>query len=112
MRKVIEVFQFGCDKCGHCWIPRNGIAPAICPRCKSKLWDSRGERSEPLKESQPAPAIAPTATVPAASAPDADQWLGWTDERTTYDTEKGENVTYRQHIKSGRREVIHSETAY
>lgn len=107
MKTLIETWNCQCDKCQHTWQSRAGL-PLQCPRCKSARWD-KGERSEPLKESQPKPIIDPQIAIPEASA---DQWLGWSDERTTYDAEKGENVTYRQHIKSGRREIIQSETAY
>ena len=31
---------FQCARCDHVWLPRyDDIDPAICPKCKSKLWN-------------------------------------------------------------------------
>ena len=43
--KLIKITSFHCDRCGHNWI-RNKYnfhhknKPQICPKCKSKKWDS------------------------------------------------------------------------
>ena len=41
-----------------------------------------------------------------------EDWTGWSDERTTEDTERGETITYRQHLKSGRRKEIRRESSW
>lgn len=36
-------------KCGHRWYPRTPQRPAVCPRCKSPLWD-RAPKIKPVNE--------------------------------------------------------------
>lgn len=40
------------------------------------------------------------------------EWIGWTEERQTYDDVTGEMRTYRKHIKTGRTKWIDSETYF
>jgi hypothetical protein len=102
-----------CPRCGYEWTPRV-TNPKACPECTCRLHKAR--KPLPLKESQPAPAIAPAAIVPTpAQIPDAeplDKWIGWSDERTTYDEQAGENITYREHIKTRKRTIIDRAPAY
>lgn len=37
--------QLQCKRCGYTWTPRNGIPPAVCPRCKSVFWMQHKERA-------------------------------------------------------------------
>jgi len=32
---------YGCERCGHEWVPRTKIDedPTICPKCKSPYWN-------------------------------------------------------------------------
>lgn len=41
-----------------------------------------------------------------------DGWLGWSEERSTYDEPAGETVYYREHIKTRKRREIRRETYY
>src|SRR5882762_3691557 len=37
-RVMLEGFE--CSRCGHRWIPREGLeSPQTCPKCKSPYWD-------------------------------------------------------------------------
>ena len=38
---VTKTFEgFGCERCGHEWVPRNkDQPPRVCPKCKSPYWD-------------------------------------------------------------------------
>lgn len=34
------VMLSGCRcRCGHEWLPRDGVRPLVCPKCKSPRWD-------------------------------------------------------------------------
>lgn len=42
-----EVTVYGCERCGHEWIPREPFAepsaedlPKVCPKCKSPYWNT------------------------------------------------------------------------
>ena len=47
---VTKTFEgFGCERCGHEWVPRNkDQPPRVCPKCKSPYWDR--PRRTPKKE--------------------------------------------------------------
>jgi hypothetical protein len=36
----IQVWAWLCERCDHWWVPRiDGVAPKVCPKCKSPYWD-------------------------------------------------------------------------
>lgn len=35
-----------CDKCGHDWNQRFPGIPKICPKCKTKRWNTNGDAPE------------------------------------------------------------------
>jgi predicted Zn-ribbon and HTH transcriptional regulator len=37
--KVIMLFTFVCNRCGHKWNPRAPKEPKVCPKCKSPYWN-------------------------------------------------------------------------
>jgi len=40
MGKIKITFDgYGCERCGHKWLPRNDNAPIVCPKCKSPYWN-------------------------------------------------------------------------
>ena len=42
----VQIWGFRCSRCGHEWLPREGIEhPKVCPNCKSPYWD-RPRRDE------------------------------------------------------------------
>jgi len=47
-----EVLECTCQRCGYTWRPRRPWTPAVCARCKSRLWmvprdpPSHNERSD------------------------------------------------------------------
>ncbi len=37
----VKILGFECSRCGHQWVPREGIEhPEVCPKCKSPYWDT------------------------------------------------------------------------
>lgn len=38
-----------CDKCGYNWMPNGGIAPKVCPKCKSHNWNVNDKSPVVLK---------------------------------------------------------------
>lgn len=36
----IEIPRMKCLRCGHKWFLRRARKPTICPKCKSRYWDS------------------------------------------------------------------------
>jgi len=45
--KIIEIRAqgFGCERCGHEWIPRNiKREPKVCPKCKSPYWNVKRKK--------------------------------------------------------------------
>lgn len=59
-----------------------------------------------VPDSTPTPVVGPE----PMPEPVADQWAGWSDERETIDRDRGETVTYREHLKSRKRREIRRET--
>src|SRR5882724_2849698 len=48
----VQIWGFQCSRCGHKWLPREGIEhPQVCPKCKSPYWD-RPRRDEVAPEHQ------------------------------------------------------------
>lgn len=39
MIKKSESIKCVCEKCNYEWIPQNGTAPKVCPKCKSYYWN-------------------------------------------------------------------------
>ena len=73
-RVPITVMGYGCDRCGHEWIPRDfDQEPRVCPACKSPYWNR--PRKKPMSYEQFRNKIA--ATIRAAERP-----LTWTEIRT------------------------------
>jgi DNA-directed RNA polymerase subunit RPC12/RpoP len=36
----VRIWGFQCSRCGHKWLPRDGVdQPQVCPSCKSPYWD-------------------------------------------------------------------------
>src|SRR4051812_22799621 len=36
----VQLWGWRCERCGHEWLPREeGVAPRVCPKCKSPYWD-------------------------------------------------------------------------
>lgn len=42
--RTIKVQTLTCQRCGHQWVPRQAER-TICPKCKSKLWDTAKKKS-------------------------------------------------------------------
>jgi predicted Zn-ribbon and HTH transcriptional regulator len=40
----LKVTAYVCERCGHIWIPRAGLKPRVCPKCKSPYWDKPRRR--------------------------------------------------------------------
>lgn len=40
----VDLPEFVCLRCGHCWYPRKPEKPTVCPKCKSPYWDKEKER--------------------------------------------------------------------
>jgi hypothetical protein len=122
MYTKIEIFEAGCEKCGHVWIPKNQEQlPAMCPSCKSKTWngenngitDISGNNHHPAARNRKfEPKIASSEPLKAENPPKEPVLTMYSEERTVYDPVTGENVTYREHIKSRNRIIIKRETAY
>ena len=45
MTTPILLHRYTCLRCGHAWVPRKPILPAVCPKCTSAYWD-RPRKSE------------------------------------------------------------------
>jgi len=43
---VIKISGYGCERCGHEWIPRNKEEPLVCPKCKSPYWNKPKRRNK------------------------------------------------------------------
>ena len=105
-----------CRRCSHQWESRKIGKPVSCPACKTYRWpDPAGKTSQKASNEQESAQIrqqiAEIDKLAAESAP-AEDWTGWSDERQTEDTERGETITYRQHLKSGRRKEIGRESSW
>jgi hypothetical protein len=122
MYTKIEIFEAGCEKCGHIWIPKNQTAPpAMCPSCKSRVWNGENNgnnsgihnsgtsaRSDVRLEAK----ITPSEPLKPENPSQEPVLTMYSEERTVYDAQTGENVTYREHIKTKKRIIIKRETAY
>lgn len=46
----VQIWGFECSRCGHKWVPREGVEePQTCPKCKSPYWD-KPRRSELISQ--------------------------------------------------------------
>lgn len=43
---AIDYLRLTCQRCGHEWLRRRLTPPAVCPRCKSRLWDVPREKKK------------------------------------------------------------------
>ena len=112
-----------CKRCEYEWKSRKQI-PSSCPRCKSYAWQTARKDPKQIADEVNAELIAGKGARETMRAIDqtayeaskreelAEDWTGWSDERTTEDTERGETITYRQHLKSGRRKEIRRESSW
>lgn len=39
MIEKIESIRCECNKCSYQWMPVAGVAPKVCPKCKSHNWN-------------------------------------------------------------------------
>lgn len=123
------VYVCTCAKCSHKWITKTKEIPARCSKCNRVTWNDDYDfklQQEPAQIVQRVEAtterktvaelrelIAPIETGEQIAPVDvADQWQGWTEERQALDEIAGETVTYRQHIKTGKRKEIRRESAW
>lgn len=64
MHVPVTVFQCSCDLCHAEWTSRSDKLPAVCPKCKSKKWDSSLRDSGPLSEKPPLKRYKPKIVIP------------------------------------------------
>jgi len=44
----VQVWAWKCERCKHVWMPREeGVAPKVCPKCKSPYWDRPRKPKKP-----------------------------------------------------------------
>jgi predicted nucleic acid-binding Zn-ribbon protein len=43
----ITVWKCVCDKCGHIWVSKNQIIPAMCAKCRTVTWN-RGKDEQDI----------------------------------------------------------------
>ena len=36
----VALTQLECERCHHKWYPRHEFHPKVCPRCKTRLWQT------------------------------------------------------------------------
>ena len=128
MIRTLNVYRCICSKCKHNWVTKTYEIPRNCAKCHRVTWnddydESRDNPPEVIPQSVGInldAAIKPEmdkqeklaalrgliggVSVPVAEP--VDEWQGWTDERSTYDDVTGETITYRLHVKSGRKQEI------
>lgn len=83
-----------------------GMAKGSCTCSPVRTQPARDVIREPDIIATPAPVVEPE----PMPEPVADQWAGWSDERETIDLDRGETVTYREHLKTRKRREIRRET--
>ena len=107
-----------CRRCSHQWESRKIGKPVSCPACKTYRWQAPvgktpQKASNEQESAQIRQQIAEIDKLASELASEVvEDWTGWSDERTTEDTERGETITYRQHLKSGRKKEIRRESSW
>jgi predicted nucleic acid-binding Zn-ribbon protein len=126
MYTKIEIFEAGCEKCGHSWIPKDqSKLPGMCPSCKSKTWHTEKDDDTAVStdrngavhdnnESKAAKKAKLASSEPLKTkTEEKDPVLSeYSEEKTVYDPETGEDVTYIEHLKKKTRIVLSRKTAY
>lgn len=130
MIRELICYRCTCIKCGHSWTTKTHDVPPTCAgvKCRSRKWND--DRTEvPASQLEPLHGLAKPEFAPAVTAvlPDLpsfllsqaepptvepDEWAGWSEERSTVDTQAGETVYYREHLKTRKRIELRRETYF
>lgn len=127
------VWKCRCDQCKHEWTTKGYDLPKNCAKCRSLRWNHDSPPADYTPELAPVKIATPVYSQPErndvisrlqstidaiesgeskAIVEPVDEWAGWSEERKAPDEAAGETVTYRQHIKTGKRKEIRRETAW
>jgi predicted nucleic acid-binding Zn-ribbon protein len=111
---------YNCQRCSHQWESRKIGKPQSCPKCKSYQWQTAKKSSQEIIDEvnsdlvnsarETMREIDQTAYRASNEQEKAEDWDGWSEERQAPDYEAGETVTYRQHLRTGKKKEIRRES--